>query len=579
MHVRQVVVENFRGIRSLSWVVTADLVCLVGPGDSTKTTVLDAIEYALWPRQYLSLCESDFFGCSPEAHPLRVEVTVVDVPGELLTDTKFGLYMRGWSPTGELRDEPTEECEEAITVSLRADGDLDPRWTVITARHAEPKAISWRDRARLGLVRLGGAVDQHLAWGRGSALARLTEDSQSAGAVLAAAYRAARGVIREGTTKLGLEDVAQRVQAAAEEMGVHVKHGYGAGLDPVTGAVGLATVSLHDGEVPLRATGLGTRRLAALGIQRSCFPHGAIVLIDEVENGLEPHRLRNLIRQVRPSDEAKDKEGDNGDDGDKRRGQVLMTTHSPVAIERLEPAELHVVRSDAGETRVVSPDAALAKTLRACPEALLGRKLLVCEGQTEVGFCQALKRHWQESYGNVPPECIGLVLIDGGGDTAALARAKHLKALAFDVAFLGDSDKLPSEAVAEMKKAGIEAVVWEGEMGIEKRLWSDMPADSLPELLRIAADHRGERSVVDSVRERLALDKTVTTIDGLLRAISTDEAETRKKVGEVAGKGKWYKAVDVARRVGELVAGSLHNMSGKDVATKIATIGDWCYGG
>lgn len=45
----------------------------------------------------------------------------------------------------------------------------------------------------------------------------------------------------------------------------------------------------------MRAAGLGSRRLAALAIQRASFPEGGIVLVDEVETELEPHRLRHLI--------------------------------------------------------------------------------------------------------------------------------------------------------------------------------------------------------------------------------------------------------------------------------------------
>jgi hypothetical protein len=43
-------IDNFRGIRKLRWAPNAKMNCLIGPGDSTKTTILDAIELALNPR-------------------------------------------------------------------------------------------------------------------------------------------------------------------------------------------------------------------------------------------------------------------------------------------------------------------------------------------------------------------------------------------------------------------------------------------------------------------------------------------------------------------------------------------------
>jgi len=46
MKIRHIKIERFRGIRELDWRVGGEFVCLVGPEDSTKTTILDAVESA-----------------------------------------------------------------------------------------------------------------------------------------------------------------------------------------------------------------------------------------------------------------------------------------------------------------------------------------------------------------------------------------------------------------------------------------------------------------------------------------------------------------------------------------------------
>jgi len=46
----QIEIRNFRGIRKLDWNPSPGMNCLIGPGDSTKTTILDAIDLALNPR-------------------------------------------------------------------------------------------------------------------------------------------------------------------------------------------------------------------------------------------------------------------------------------------------------------------------------------------------------------------------------------------------------------------------------------------------------------------------------------------------------------------------------------------------
>ena len=52
MRIRRVDIENFRGIKRASWRLPKDqaFFALIGPGDSTKTTLLTAIERALHDR-------------------------------------------------------------------------------------------------------------------------------------------------------------------------------------------------------------------------------------------------------------------------------------------------------------------------------------------------------------------------------------------------------------------------------------------------------------------------------------------------------------------------------------------------
>lgn len=45
----------------MDWSVTGNLICFIGAGDSTKSTILDAIEYALLPRWNVSFDDTDFY--------------------------------------------------------------------------------------------------------------------------------------------------------------------------------------------------------------------------------------------------------------------------------------------------------------------------------------------------------------------------------------------------------------------------------------------------------------------------------------------------------------------------------------
>lgn len=52
MRIVSVDIEHFRGIKSLRWSPAPGMNCLIGPGDSTKTSILDAIELCLNPKPY-----------------------------------------------------------------------------------------------------------------------------------------------------------------------------------------------------------------------------------------------------------------------------------------------------------------------------------------------------------------------------------------------------------------------------------------------------------------------------------------------------------------------------------------------
>ncbi|WP_328587171.1 MULTISPECIES: AAA family ATPase [Pseudomonas syringae group] len=62
--IRKIVIKNFRGVKALDWnVPTADIFCLIGKGDSSKSTILEAIRYTFHPQWNLALSDSDFYQC------------------------------------------------------------------------------------------------------------------------------------------------------------------------------------------------------------------------------------------------------------------------------------------------------------------------------------------------------------------------------------------------------------------------------------------------------------------------------------------------------------------------------------
>jgi hypothetical protein len=70
------------------------------------------------------------------------------------------------------------------------------------------------------------------------------------------------------------------------------------GWDPPAGTF-TGALALHDGLIPITAVGLGTRRLTSIAAQEVAAISGDIVLVDEIEHGLEPHRPLHVLHRVK----------------------------------------------------------------------------------------------------------------------------------------------------------------------------------------------------------------------------------------------------------------------------------------
>ena len=70
--IRVLEIENLRAIKKLRWLPGPGLNCLIGPGDSGKSTILNAIDLCLGARRSLSFTDADFHGIdliNPSAFP------------------------------------------------------------------------------------------------------------------------------------------------------------------------------------------------------------------------------------------------------------------------------------------------------------------------------------------------------------------------------------------------------------------------------------------------------------------------------------------------------------------------------
>ncbi|MCE7033360.1 AAA family ATPase [Lysobacter sp. GX 14042] len=574
MQIRHLKVSNFRGIATLDWIPDSPFCCLIGAGDSGKSTLLDAAEAALSSR-WFSFTESDFLGCDT-SHSIVIEATVGELSKALKSDERLGLYIRGWTTSGDLRDEPEEDDESVLTVRLTVDATMEPAWELVCDRIEGSRVLSNRDRALFGLVRLAGDDARHLAWGQGSVLSRLTGDNKEAASRLAEAYRAARASANLGDIE-SLADTAEMAEQFAKGLGAYVEGAYEPGLELGRSGLSSGSIALHDSGVPLRLAGLGTRRLTTLAIQKSAIAEGAIVLIDEIEHGLEPHRIIGAIAQLK-ADQVKSLEAR------KPAGQILMTTHSDVALGEAGTDSLRVVQVSRPERRtaVTRPSApeTIRPLMRFTPRALFARRILVTEGNTELGLLLGLRENWPARRGNRPIEQLGAAIADGNGEQAC-SMALALAGLGYATAVYRDSDTALAPAVlTDLAAAGVPIFEYGGGLNTEQAIFSASTDPMVQELLTYAREVRGDDAVNNNLSIKIS-DVDIATIRGDFDVweffSAMDGVQLREAIAEVAARKKWFKDQRIARGLAPLVWRIATGNDASPLATALAQVEAWMY--
>lgn len=548
--IRRVEIANFRGIRALEWNPSPGINCLIGPGDSGKSSILDAIDFCLGPRRSIQFTDADFHLLNVET-PITIAVTLGELDDDLKSIDAYGMYVRGFdAKTGTVEDEPEKDAETVLTVKLTVASDLEPTWTLVSER-AEAQGLArnlgWSDRIRLAPTRIGAMADYHLGWRRGSVLNRVSEERADASAALAKAARDARAAF--GDQAQGqVGETLGIVAATAKELGIPIGENIKAMLDVHSASFGGGTISLHDEDgVPLRGLGVGSTRLLIAGLQRRSAAQSSIILIDELEHGLEPHRIIRLVGSLGAKESPPPL-------------QAFMTTHSPVALRELSGNQLFVARSatQRHELQVVGTEDDIQSTIRLYPDAFLAPNVIVCEGASEVGLVRGLDQS-RTANGHDSITARGTALVDcGGGDAdRPFKRAATLLALGYRVAVVRDDDKKPTAATeAAFTADGGMVVAWRDGRALEDELFLSLADAAVGDLLDRAVELHGEDLVNDHIKSASQNERDLNDIrtEALIEGITR---ESRAVLGKAARtrKAGWFKSVTSMEEVARDIIG------------------------
>lgn len=549
--VRHLEIRNFRSIQTLNWTPSNGVNCLIGPGDSGKSTILDAIDLCLGARRYATFGDTDFFGLDV-TQAIMIAITFGALPDALKNVDSYGDFLRGFDlGPGLLEDEPRVGLETVLTLKLEVNGDLEPSWTLYSDRASRQqleRSLAWKDRSLLTPARIGTYANTNLSWARSSVLNRLTEERASLGSELAGAARAARAAFGAQAGPQ-LAQTLQVVTQTAASLGVAIGANAQALLDAHSVSIGDGAIALHsETGIPLRSLGTGSGRLLVAGLQRAAAAAATVVLVDEVEYGLEPHRLMRLLDSLGAKDATQPL-------------QVFMTTHSPVTLRELAGNQLFVVRQRSGihTATCAGTDDDIQGTLRKVPEAFLSKSVIVCEGASEVGFARGMDQWWVHCRATSFLAHGGSYVDAGGGSPdQCFTRGEAFLKLGYRVLVFVDADKPVSTAglVERFVAAGGQYLTWRPGLALEDELFLHSSDGAVDALLHKADEMVGRDLMAEHIKSKSNGRITLEEIE-VERLLDGYTPANRALLGLAARNNKngWFKSVTCFQEIARDIVG------------------------
>ena len=536
--IRRLIIERFRGINKLVWYPTSGVNVILGGGDVGKTTILDAIAHLLQPTNTVALTDADYWRREVE-NCFCIEAVMSLPDGCGINQQAKNAWPWGWNGTDPTLPDMENDggiksaADTVYRLRVRGTVDFDIAFEVLqpdsTLDH-----LSVSVRRAIGLVRLSGddRNDRDLRLVQGSALDRLLSDKtlRSRLGKLLGDNDVEQELHEDAKARLKGLDEAFRKSSLPGELGLGLTGAQGLSLNALIGL----TATKNGIDLPLVTWGAGTRRLAALEVAAAHHGESPIVVVDEVERGLEPYRQRTLMSQLQKSG-----------------SQVFLTTHSAAALRAMDAASLWYMDTDG----VIGPLPAKAKRHeKGDPETFLARFAVVAEGATEVGFVTALLR---KAVGGDLLEH-GIWVTDGCGNDSALELLESLAKSGLKFGGFADDDASSSGRWGAVKQQLDDRLFRWASGCIEKNIIELVHPGDLEAFIRDDDDElTGER--LRTLAYRLSLqdkqfssikaqspDLTALIIAAATGAIPSDKQDADKSVKKAFQKHaeRWFKSVE-----------------------------------
>lgn len=372
--IRQLSIERFRGIKSLKWNPADGMNVILGGGDVGKTTLLEAVALLLSPSYTLVPSEADYWQRKSDDEFCIRAVLSLPSSSDITQQRKLALPW-AWNGTDAVTppvpadgdDDMALPAQPVYCFQVRGTAELEIKWEIVHPND-EVDILSAALRRQIGVVRLSGDErnDRDLRLVYGSALDRLLADKGLKGRISQelATFDLQDKLSDDASAALEKLDKALKKESLPSKLKLGLTSSQGLSIGAL---IGLLAASDEGVSLPLASWGAGTRRMATLQIAAATESETRITVIDELERGLEPYRVRKLARALQTE-----------------ATQSFVTTHSAVAIST--SGQAHLWYLDPAGTIGHLPREKIAMQQERDPETFLCRLAIIAEGLTEKGL-------------------------------------------------------------------------------------------------------------------------------------------------------------------------------------------------
>ena len=219
--------------------------------------------------------------------------------------------------------------------------------------------------------------------------------------------------------------------------------------------------------------------------------------------------------------------------------------------------------------------------LRTNPDAFLCKRVIVCEGKTEVGVLRAFDSFLMEK-GIGRFAHYGVTAIPGGGGDNFFQVALLLYECGYEVAILMDSD-IPEEENQKqlMRDKGIPVFDWEPDFAIEEQIFKDVSLECIDDLLAIAVEEHSFDKVIANFNRFFKPDEIPCSVENeeitVYEDISTEE---RVMIGKVAKhkRSEWYKNTSKGEMIGNRIFQEFDDMAECRFKAQMIALQNWVTG-